>query len=75
MKSTIRAWNPDAGTYGDVLLTLYAPELTGDWQDEYALWDTTNQVAPLMGRPVAVFFDDEAKPSWTVANYSRRYAA
>lgn len=75
MKSTIRAWNADAGTYGEVLLTLYAPD-TGDAEaDEYDLWQATTAVAPLMGGPVAVFYDDETRATNHYSAYVRRYAA
>jgi hypothetical protein len=72
MKSTIRAWNPDAGTYGAVLLTLYAPD---EPQGEYVLWDVVRQIADLSREPVAVFFDDETVPTWTNAAYVARRVA
>ena len=75
MKSTIRKWNPDAGTYGDVLLVLYAPD-TGDFDaDDRALWDATVTVAPLMGEPCAIFWDDEPKSSNHYSNWQSRRAA
>ena len=75
MKSTIRAWNCDAGTYGAILLTLYAPDTGDSAQDELDLWDCMCKVAPLMGRSVAVFFGDRTVPEWTESNYGRRRAA
>lgn len=68
MTATIRKWDADAGTYGEVRLTLYAP---AEPQGEFTLWDVARQVAELMREPVAVFFsDDPAKPAWTVANWT-----
>ena len=76
MKSTIRQWNPDAGTYGDVLLTLHAPDTGNPAMDEYELWDATTHVAPLMGKAVAVFYDDDTAPThhYNGAWQSRRVA-
>lgn len=68
MTATIRKWNADAGTYGEVRLTLYAPD---EEQGEVVLWSVAKDVAELMREPVAVFFsDDPDKPAWTVANWS-----
>ena len=76
MKSTIRTWNPNAGTYGDVLLTLWAPDTGIREMDERELWDATTHVAPLMGQAVAVFYDDEPKAThhYNGAWQSRRVA-
>ena len=76
MRSTIRQWNPDAGTYGDVLLTLYAPDTGIPEMDERELWDATTHVAPLMGKAVAVFYDDDTTPThhYNGAWQSRRVA-
>ena len=74
MKSTIRQWNPDAGSYGDVLLTLFAPDTGDSEQDDYALWDITKSVMDFMGQPVAAFYDDEPIASSHVSNYVWRVA-
>ena len=71
MKSIIRQWNPDAGTYGNVLLTLYAP--LGD-DAELALWEITTHVMGFMAGPVAAFYDDEPVATHHVSNYVRRIA-
>ena len=60
--STIRAWNPDAGTYGDVLLTLYAPN---EPQGDMVLCDVLCKIVEMAREPIAVFFDDESVPTWT----------
>lgn len=69
MTATIRKWDADAGTYGEAMLTLYAP---AEEQGEMVLWATVKDVAELMRQPVAVFFsDDSLTPAWTVANWVR----
>lgn len=70
MTATIRKWDADAGTYGEEMLTLYAP---AEEQGEFVLLDVARQVAQLMHEPVAVFFsDDPLKPAWTVANWAQQ---
>ena len=69
MKSVIRSWNADLGTYGEVLLTLYAPD---EPQGEMVLCDVLCKIVEFAKEPIAVFFDDETVPTWTNSAYRRK---